>query len=789
MNSFNFLTGPVADALGWTLLHAVWQGFALVLPAAVALHLLRNQSSALRYRIGTLTLFSQLLVSAATFVWYYKPSIVTTASGSMTITVQALPIRWQAAQTLPWQQHVQLFMENHLGQFVFMYLVGVALFGLRLAGGWLYLQRLTKMATEPAASVCLQLTNRIRSTLAIQHIVQVRESARIVVPMVVGVLKPVLLLPMGLVTKLTTRELEAVLAHELAHIKRHDYGVNLLQSLVEVFYFFHPALWWLSARVREEREHCCDDLAVQACGGNGRILAQALARVEELRLTPSRSMPTLAIALTTNRPQLLHRVQRILGVPTRPFISNGSLAGLTLATVLLMSVSVYAIQEHGQPKPTKRPSSMRRYKSGGDTVFNITDGRQINSIVWRGKKLPASHIARLQNELNQVMAGQLSLDDVKQSDRDILLELIETINSPDESTSALTLTDDKAIADAMQEVKNIDYKSIVADALQETKGIAYDTLINRAIMEVSDSVKVNGKWVKATTYRQSMDGSALDVADTSRLQTTQRQLELLTRKMQEIFAERQPVVDRLSKEMTVLAKKTVVLQKSADPFRQQQTALAKQQTALARQQNALAQKLIPLQNEIARLSTQHTPQADQLRKQKTLQTDRLEKQMDALGIQMGQLGSKMGNLGMEMAPTMAKLEPFQQRIGILADSISKLYEPTYEISAKIGELSNQLAQDANEQAEKAMRLVEEVLSSDSSESNKNVPARRTLPRQHVIEKKVVVPVPPVPQPATAPLPPAPAAPAPRVHSRIPENPPAIPKPASAPIPKQPQLPN
>lgn len=457
MNSFNFLSSPIADALGWTLLHAVWQGFALVLPAALALHLLRSRSSDLRYRIGTLTLLSQLLASAATFIWCYTPVTMINSSKSMNMAVQALPIRWQSvAQTLPWPQQMQLFLANHLGQFVLMYLIGVALFGLRLAGGWLYLQRLTQTATQPAASICLQLANRIRSTLAIKTIVQVRESTRIAVPMVVGVLKPVLLLPIGLVTNLTTREIEAVLAHELAHVKRHDYAVNLLQSVVEVLYFFHPALWWLSARVREEREHCCDDLAVQACGGDGRILARALAHVEELRLTPVESTPMLAMALTTNRQQLLHRVQRMLGVPTRPFISNGSLAGLTLATILLMSVSVYAVQQQAKPKQkVSQPHPTRKHKAGNGTEFSITDNQKVEYVIWKGQKLPAKRVAQLQLQLDQVMAGQLSLDAVKQPDRDILLTIIETNQGHQEGMEALA-----------EGLSHIDYSDIVASALK-----------------------------------------------------------------------------------------------------------------------------------------------------------------------------------------------------------------------------------------------------------------------------------------------------------------------------------
>ncbi|MFD2572355.1 M56 family metallopeptidase [Spirosoma soli] len=436
----DFLNSPVAYALGWTLLHAVWQGFLLVLPTALVFQVLRSQSSELRYHIGVLTLLTQVIVSVGTFIWYYSTTTTpVNPTPAATFIQPALAVQWRAlSQTLSWSAQTEQFLESHIGHFVLAYLIGVALFGLRLVGGWLYLQRISRTATEPATKMWSDVTEVLRSSLAIQKVIRLRESARIAVPMVVGVVQPVLLLPLGLATSLSIREIEVILAHELAHIKRHDYAVNLLQSVVEVLYFFHPALWWLSARVREEREHCCDDLAVQACGGDGRILAQALAHVEELRLAQVYQTPILAMAFATKRPQLLHRVRRILGVSTRPVTSNARLAGLTLATLLLISVSVYAIQKQDSPKPkvTKTQSS-RRHKAGNGTEFIIVDNHKVENVIWKGKRLSTTRVNRLQRQLDQVMAGQLSLDQVPQADRDILLTIIETNHSFGEGMDGL----------------------------------------------------------------------------------------------------------------------------------------------------------------------------------------------------------------------------------------------------------------------------------------------------------------------------------------------------------------
>ncbi|GAB3731550.1 M56 family metallopeptidase [Spirosoma lituiforme] len=735
MNSFIFLSGPVADALGRTLLHAVWQGFALVLPAAVALHLLRNRSSVLRYRIGTLALLSQLLVSAATFVWSYKPLIPTITPRSMAMAVQALPVRWQAiTQTLPWQQQVQLFLENHLGQFVFMYLVGVALFGLRLAGGWLYLQRLTQTATDPVSSLCLQLTNRIRSTMAIQPVIQVRESTRIMVPMVVGMLKPVLLLPVSLVTNLTTRKIEAILAHELAHVKRHDYAVNLLQSVIEVLYFFHPALWWLSARVREEREHCCDDLAVLACGGDGRMLARALAHVEELRRTPASSTPALAMALSTNRQQLLHRVQRMLGVPTRPFVSNGSLAGLTLATILLMSVSVYAVQKHSQPKPVKSHSpTTRRHKTGDDTVFSLTDDRKINSVVWKGKKLPASHITRLQQAFDQVMAGQLSLDDVKQPDRDILLELIETT-----AASAGKTDDMETFADGLTQV---DYSDIVASALNNiplssdgtVAGLAnvnYDSIIKEAMSTVDTNITV-------------FDGGVVNINDRlTRGLYNQRQLDSLN----QLMAQRSKQIRAIQLQMEKLRFPIEEIERNQEVLNWRKDKLMEQRDALIEKHQRL------LYND---------------GKQKISQVE-VEKQLEAIEPEIKKLESSLESVNQQVEAANAKQEEVKLPLEKLERESEQLEEQIDKLSGQVDQYSddsdaltirNVLVRSAPHRAPRTARNVRGLIP----------PAAPTPP---------AVTIRPVPALKSAPAPPAT-----RVRGRAISIPPGTPKPASASTPK------
>ena len=209
-----------------------------------------------------------------------------------------------------------------------IWLAGVALLLGRMAAGWRQVRRLQKQAFEAGQisrwqAVCGQLARRLRLT-AIFHVV---ETGLVDVPTVIGWMRPVILLPVAALANLTPEQIEAILAHELAHIRRHDYAVNVLQTLAETLLFYHPAVWWVSARIRAEREHCCDDIAVAVCG-DPVSYAQALVELESWRVTAS----TMALAATGG--SLFDRVRRIVRVPVtdRPR-SSGWLVTFALIAV------------------------------------------------------------------------------------------------------------------------------------------------------------------------------------------------------------------------------------------------------------------------------------------------------------------------------------------------------------------------------------------------------------------------------------------------------------------------
>jgi beta-lactamase regulating signal transducer with metallopeptidase domain len=166
-----------------------------------------------------------------------------------------------------------------------VWLAGVALLLARMAGGWWTVRRLHRAALAADASRWQVACRRIAFRLGLPAAAHVVESTLVDVPAVVGWLRPAILLPVAALSTLTPSQVEAILAHELAHIRRHDYLVNVLQTLAETVLFYHPAVWWVSKRIRMEREHCCDDIAVAVCG-DALNYAEALAVLEQSAVSP-----------------------------------------------------------------------------------------------------------------------------------------------------------------------------------------------------------------------------------------------------------------------------------------------------------------------------------------------------------------------------------------------------------------------------------------------------------------------------------------------------------------------
>ena len=196
----------------------------------------------------------------------------------------------------------------------------------RLAGGWRRVRRLHRAALAAEPSGWSVVGDWVATRLALRRRVHIADSVLVDTPTLIGYLRPVILLPIAALANLTPQQVGAILAHELVHVRRHDYLINMLQTVAETVLFFHPAVWWVSARIRTEREHCCDDVVVATCG-DAVGYASALAALETWRAARA----PLTLAATGG--SLVERVRRMLQSDMgRQRTANGT---LTVALVAL----------------------------------------------------------------------------------------------------------------------------------------------------------------------------------------------------------------------------------------------------------------------------------------------------------------------------------------------------------------------------------------------------------------------------------------------------------------------
>lgn len=356
------LAHPAVQVLGWSLIHFVWQGAAVAVLLAGANILLRGRSSNARYFAACAALAMMLTLMTGN-LFYFAAS----PSASFAQTIASAPADRGELQRSPASVidnkelapvfEPQLFFEakTHkalkqlLPWVVSIWLIGVLGLSIRLAGGFVQTRRLRRRETQQVSDWRQQTLGDLARRLRVSKPVVMLESSLVRVPMAIGWLRPVILFPASALAGLTPEQLEAILAHELAHIRRHDYLVNLLQTVIETLLFYHPAVWWVSRQIRAERENCCDDMAVAACG-DALVYARALTKVERLRKA------RLDLAVTANGGLLMNRISRLVGAGLVGAGSPRSCHSAGLVTSVIAILTLIAIVAGTRVSPF--PNSM-----------------------------------------------------------------------------------------------------------------------------------------------------------------------------------------------------------------------------------------------------------------------------------------------------------------------------------------------------------------------------------------------------------------------------------------------
>jgi bla regulator protein BlaR1 len=297
------LTNTLISALGWTLVHFLWQGCLIALIYWLICALAPRHAATLRYWTGLAGMLLCLFTVALTFALSYSAEagfefepITATAVNPFLVLSGHFPNTLALLETgiepaLPWV--------------VLLWFLGCMCFSIRALRDWLAVSRLLQdgiVSSELQLQIALE---KLKTILGVQLPVRLLVSTRVAVPLAIGWLRPVILIPVSVLVRLPQDQLEMILAHELGHIRRGDFAFNLLQIILETLLFYHPAISWMSQRVREEREHRCDDLVVRFCGKPA-TYARALTNLEVIR------SPVLTPAIAATGGNLLARIKLII---------------------------------------------------------------------------------------------------------------------------------------------------------------------------------------------------------------------------------------------------------------------------------------------------------------------------------------------------------------------------------------------------------------------------------------------------------------------------------------------
>ena len=464
--------------LGLSLVHFLWQGALLGAVAGMLTIWMKRARSEHRYAMLLALLAAMAIAPVVTFMLLPAPPINAESSDAaapsplaagelLSSTTGATPMQSDApraayttannvghgappiAETgIAFQSRLNGAWEwtaKHLSWIVASWVLGVCLFSVRLAIGLAGVSRVRRNGIGPEPDACRAMRAELAALLGLSRVVAVCESAIVKVPVVVGWFKPIVLLPASVIAGLPEPELRAVLAHEFAHIRRHDYLVNVLQSLVETMLFFHPAVWWLSNVIRREREQCCDDLAAEACGDKV-VVAKALVRLAEVRTRPAQG----ALAATGGR--LSHRIRRLLDVPvdSRSRSAAGSLLAILLVSAIVVVVGVFTSglgerqAEAQESKPEAKDPQKPAGKTPNDEPANgkFTEG-EIDQAILRDPQIQKAlaDLAALMRQKGEVEKAaknhgdpayicvqdkiaslKQSIEDIKNADRKQLIE-------------------------------------------------------------------------------------------------------------------------------------------------------------------------------------------------------------------------------------------------------------------------------------------------------------------------------------------------------------------------------
>lgn len=470
----NVFTEKITQAFCWMLIHSLWQGLFFTIISGIVMMCTRKSSAALRYNILSALFFSFIAICTSTFIWQFNNAGAQVSQQGINET------------GIFNGSNIQILIKSFTGYFsanaslimMVWFMVFLAKC-VKMMAGFAYMQRIKHYKTQPASASWKNKIESLCDQLQVKRRVSLLESGIIKIPVVIGHLKPIILIPIGLLTNMPDGEVEAVLLHELAHIRRNDYFVNMIQAIAENIFFFNPALLWMSALLREERENCCDDIAV-AHTKNKKQFIQALISFKEHAL---QTTTKYAVAFPAKKNQLLHRVARIINSRNKTLNASEKiffLASFLLLLILFVTAAnsnvLSATQKQGQTN-TKEQKQKADADAPADTLITIDDVKRyvINdkSIAGKDELVAGQNIsyAKVDAAKHKSQSFEYYRKTITIGNDETVDKKQQEVNEPDVQLAAQQRQEDLDMLEAQKDMEqaNEDAKQAALDQIQSKK--------------------------------------------------------------------------------------------------------------------------------------------------------------------------------------------------------------------------------------------------------------------------------------------------------------------------------
>jgi bla regulator protein blaR1 len=504
---YNIANESMINAIGWTLIHSVWQIATISLLLKISLKIFENKTAEFRHFLSVVSLVAIVFLAIFTFSRLYLSanntgtdnvvlSIPANANPGLNYDSPSSPNDESVIKVSSSQSFNSFFqiINLNLPYLVLIWFIGIGILSLKFAGNLFYLSYFRKHHLSAASKSLVQFVYKIGAALKLDKKIQILESVLIKIPMVIGHFKPVILLPLGLAASLPPDQVEAIIIHEMAHIKRNDYFINLLKSLIEVFFFYHPGIWWITSVIETEREHCCDDIAIALCGSE-KSLQKALLNLQQY----SQNALTLAPALLNNKNKLLNRIRRM---KTKNQFKNSFNGGFTAFVIIITGLIIFAASSAFSPKLSDLPDE---YKSNNAQS-------EADNFSWSTTSsdnlLPASSQSfTLTDFISQIPDTTVKSSNQSSSeDKKITMEFDENYNLISVSKDGKTLEGDekKEYEEMAAKMKRLDEQ----EKLKEEHQVALEKAEKELQLAQEQMEKAHQEYEKAiSSYSESMQFS------------------------------------------------------------------------------------------------------------------------------------------------------------------------------------------------------------------------------------------------------------------------------------------